>query len=72
MNFSRFCSGRWAWISLATLWAVTRIYPIAQAIPWTYWKVWEAKKLLEYRCAPPLIVFVSSESQPFCALGLGR
>ncbi len=48
MNFSRFCSGRWAWISLAALWLVTRIYPLAQAIPWTYWEVWEAKKLLEY------------------------
>lgn len=33
---------------LALVWLLTRAYPLFQAIPWTYWEMWEARKLLEY------------------------
>ena len=33
---------------IALVWAATRAYPLSQAVPWHYWEVWEAKKLLDY------------------------
>lgn len=34
--------------TICLVWLVTRIYPLALAIPWTYWEIWEAHKLLDY------------------------
>ncbi len=39
---------RWPYLLIAIIWAITRIYPLSQAQPWTDWEVAEAKKLLEY------------------------
>jgi hypothetical protein len=39
---------RSAYILVAIVWAITRIYPLSQAKPWTNWEVAEAKKLLQY------------------------
>jgi len=33
-------------ISLA--WTLSRLYPLANAVPLSFWEVWEAKKLMEY------------------------
>jgi len=35
-------------VFLAILWALTRAWPMAQSVPWIYWEVGVAKKLLEY------------------------
>lgn len=39
---------RWPYLLVAIVWAITRIYPLSQAQPWTDWEVAEAKKLLQY------------------------
>lgn len=39
---------RGAWLLITVCWLVSRAYPLMQAVPDTYWEVWEARKLLEY------------------------
>lgn len=36
------------WLLIVLVWAVTRAFPISQAVPWTMWEVCEAKKQLDY------------------------
>ena len=37
-----------AFCLLAILFVCTRVFPLLHAQPWSYWEVWEAKKLSEY------------------------
>ena len=37
-----------AYAAIAVVWLITRAYSISQAIPWQYWEIWEAHKLLDY------------------------
>lgn len=42
-------SGSFAFLAGITLfWLAARLFPLLQAVPWTFWEVWEARKLLEY------------------------
>ena len=36
------------WLIIVLAWILTRVFPLTQAVPWTYWEVQEAKKQLEY------------------------
>ncbi len=38
----------WMWISLLLVWLMARLLPWLHAIPWSYWEIWETRKLLEY------------------------
>ncbi|MDD5260565.1 MAG: hypothetical protein PHD76_01830 [Methylacidiphilales bacterium] len=33
---------------LTLAWGLVRIYPLSRAVPWSFWEIWEAGKLLDY------------------------
>jgi len=37
-----------AYTLIAVVWLLTRAYSFTQTVPWQFWEIWEARKLLDY------------------------